>query len=92
MMTRPHVTIVGASAARRRQAITPNALLGRVSALVIMATFGTRPIGAAIGAAVGGRFGAEARLLVALAGFALQFVVILGSTVARLSKLPELAV
>jgi hypothetical protein len=68
--------------------IPPNAMLGRVSALVIMATFGARPIGAAIGA----QFGNEACLLVSLAGFGVQFLLITGSSVARLQKLPELAV
>ena len=34
-----------------RQAVTPNAMLGRVSAVILTATFGARPVGALIGAA-----------------------------------------
>ncbi|HEV2673582.1 MAG TPA: MFS transporter [Aliidongia sp.] len=72
-----------------RQAVTPEALLGRVSAIITMATAGARPIGAAIGAAIGGGYGASACLLVAVAGFAIQALVILVSPVARLAALPE---
>ncbi|MCK3778589.1 hypothetical protein MZK49_17945 [Ensifer sesbaniae] len=32
-----------------RQTVTPNAMLGRVSAFITTATFGARPIGAALG-------------------------------------------
>jgi predicted MFS family arabinose efflux permease len=74
-----------------RQAVTPDALLGRVSAIVTMATAGARPLGAAIGAAVGGGYGAEACLLAAVAGFVVQALVILASPVARLAILPERA-
>jgi predicted MFS family arabinose efflux permease len=35
-----------------RQVVTPSAMLGRVSALIMTATYGARPIGAAIGALV----------------------------------------
>jgi hypothetical protein len=41
-----------------RQTVTPPNLLGRVSAINIMA-YGSRPVGAAIGALVAGLFGAE---------------------------------
>jgi predicted MFS family arabinose efflux permease len=71
-----------------RQAVTPEALLGRVSAIITMATAGARPLGAAIGAAVGGGYGAEACLLVAVLGFVIQALVILASPVARLATLP----
>ena len=40
-----------------RQAVTPNAMLGRVSALIMTATFGARPLGAAIGATVAAQLG-----------------------------------
>jgi predicted MFS family arabinose efflux permease len=72
-----------------RQTVTPPHLLGRVSALNIVA-YGARPIGAAIGAAVGGLYGAEACLVVACAGFFIQAVTILISPVARLTRQPEM--
>ena len=71
-----------------RQAVTPADRLGRVGAIVTMATAGSRPLGAAIGAAVGAAYGAETCLLVSLAGFAIQAAVILASPVARLIALP----
>jgi predicted MFS family arabinose efflux permease len=78
------------STATLRQTITPRALLGRVSSINMLA-YGSRPIGAAIGAAVGGLYGAERALLVAAAGFLVQAVVILISPVPRLARQPELA-
>ena len=72
-----------------RQTVTPAHLLGRVSALNIVA-YGARPIGAAIGAAVGGLYGAEACLAVACAGFLIQAVTILVSPAVRLTRQPEI--
>ena len=72
-----------------RQAITPNAMLGRVSALVMTATFGARPVGAAIGAFVAARFGVAACLIVATGGFLIQLLVIAASPVPKLRGLPE---
>jgi len=71
-----------------RQTVTPAHMLGRVSAIFLMAQ-GCRPIGAAIGAAVGAIWDMETCLIVAAAGFLLQALVILGSTVSRLTALPE---
>jgi predicted MFS family arabinose efflux permease len=70
-----------------RQTVTPPALLGRVSAINIVA-YGARPIGAAIGAAVGGLYGAQVCLVVAALVFALQAVIILLSRVSRLREQP----
>jgi predicted MFS family arabinose efflux permease len=67
-----------------RQIVTPRDLLGRVSAIDIMA-YVSRPFGAAIGAFVGGYYGAEACLVVAGIGFLIQAVVILTSPVIRLA-------
>lgn len=74
-----------------RQAVTPNAMLGRVSAFITTATFGARPIGAALGAIVATRFGVEACLAVAAVGFLIQFLVIIASGVPQLRALPEAA-
>ena len=51
-----------------RQSVTPPRLLGRVSAINIM-SYGARPVGAALGAVVGGFYGAEACLYLAVAIF-----------------------
>jgi predicted MFS family arabinose efflux permease len=72
-----------------RQAITPNALLGRVSAVILTATFGARPVGALIGAALAARVGVEACLWVSTAGFAVQFAVLFSSPVLRLRSQPD---
>jgi len=77
------------STATLRQTITPRALLGRVSAINITA-YGARPVGAAIGAFVGGVYGAETCLVVAAFAFFIQAVVILTSPVPRLARQPQL--
>lgn len=70
-----------------RQLVTPTDLLGRVSAINIVA-YGARPIGAAIGAVIGGIFNAQVCLIVAALAFALQAAVILLSRVPRLVGQP----
>jgi predicted MFS family arabinose efflux permease len=72
-----------------RQMVTPSLLLGRVSAINI-ATYGSRPLGAAVGALVGGLYGAETGLVVAAVGFLIQAVVILASPVRRLARQSEM--
>jgi len=72
-----------------RQTVTPPDLLGRVSAINIMAQ-GARPIGAGIGAFIGGSFGTELCLVVAAFGFLAQAAVILVSPVLRLAHQPEM--
>ncbi len=73
-----------------RQSVTPPRLLGRVSAINIMA-YGARPLGAGLGAVVGGVWGAEACLYLAVAGFALQALVIWMSRAVDLAQQPEMA-
>ncbi|TNC11055.1 MFS transporter [Methylobacterium terricola] len=70
-----------------RQAVTPAALLGRVSGLAVM-TQGARPLGAALAALVGGLAGAEACLVLAVGIFALQALLIWTSPAVRLARLP----
>ena len=72
-----------------RQVVTPDHLLGRVSAINSVA-YGARPLGSAIGAAVGGLYGAPACLVIAAIGFLLQAAVILISPVVRLERQPEM--
>jgi hypothetical protein len=71
-----------------RQTVTPPDLLGRVSAINIMA-YSARPLGSAIGALIGGLYGAPACLVVAVAGFVLQALIIVRSPVVALTRQPE---
>ncbi|KIZ47983.1 MULTISPECIES: MFS transporter [Rhodopseudomonas] len=70
-----------------RQAVTPPSLLGRVSAINIM-SYGARPVGAGLGALVGGLWGAEICLYLAVVGFAAQALVILLSPAVSLIEQP----
>ncbi|MBZ6077477.1 MFS transporter [Microvirga puerhi] len=72
-----------------RQTVTPIALLGRVSALVMTATAGARPIGAVLGGAIGAAFGLQACIAVAAIGFVIQLLIIASSPVSKLAALPE---
>jgi hypothetical protein len=72
-----------------RQAVTPPSLLGRVSAINIVA-YGARPIGAGIGAVVGATYGAEACLAVAALLFFAQMAVIWLSPAVGLARQPEM--
>jgi predicted MFS family arabinose efflux permease len=72
-----------------RQSVTPPRLLGRVSAINIL-SYGARPLGSAIGAVVGGLYGAEACLYLAVAIFGAQALVILLSPAVTLSRQPDM--
>jgi predicted MFS family arabinose efflux permease len=71
-----------------RQSVVPATMLGRVSAVFLTINTGARPIGAALGGAVGAVWGEPACLLLALAGFALQAAIIFASRIAALHRLP----
>jgi predicted MFS family arabinose efflux permease len=72
-----------------RQSVTPPRLLGRVSAINIL-SYGARPLGSAIGAIVGGLYGAQACLYLAVAIFGAQALVILLSPAVALSRQPDM--
>jgi predicted MFS family arabinose efflux permease len=72
-----------------RQSVTPPRLLGRVSAINIM-SYGARPVGAALGAIVGGLYGAELCLYLAVAIFGAQALVILLSPAVGLIRQPDM--
>jgi predicted MFS family arabinose efflux permease len=72
-----------------RQAVTPRDLLGRVSAVSVL-TQGARPLGAGLGALVGGMLGAEACLLVAAMGFVAQAAIIWTSPAIGLARQPRM--
>lgn len=71
-----------------RQAVTPQALMSRVSAVIMTLTYGARPAGAAIAAVLGARYGASVCIVAAAIGFALQLTIILSSRVPRLPAIP----
>ena len=72
-----------------RQAVTPGHALGRVSAIMMTAASGSRPVGAAMGARVGATYGAETCLVVAALGFLVQAGLILTSPVPHLARQPD---
>ena len=72
-----------------RQSVTPPSLLGRVSAINIM-SYGARPLGSALGAIVGGLYGAEACLYLAAAIFGAQALVIWVSPAVALARQPDM--
>jgi len=67
--------------------VTPPRLLGRVSAINVL-SYGARPLGSALGASVGGLYGAEICLYLAFAIFATQALVILLSPAVTLVRQP----
>jgi len=73
-----------------RQTIVPHHLLGRVSSIHIMA-FSARPFGSAIGALIGGLYGAKVCLVAATVGFAIQATWMLMSPTVRLRSQPAMA-
>jgi MFS family permease len=73
-----------------RQSVTPDHLLGRVSAVIATATWGCRPIGAAVGALIGGTYGVETCIVAAALGFLIQAGIILASPVPRLARQPAM--
>jgi predicted MFS family arabinose efflux permease len=72
-----------------RQSVTPPRLLGRVSAINIM-SYGARPVGALTGAVIGGLYGAETCLYLAVAIFGAQALVILISPAVALARQPDM--
>src|SRR5499427_8955638 len=72
-----------------RQSVTPPRLLGRVSAINIL-SYGARPLGSALGAIVGGFYGAEACLYLAVAIFGAQALVIWLSPAVALARQPDM--
>lgn len=72
-----------------RQSVTPFAMLGRVSATITTAGFGSRPVGAALGGTIGSLFGIHVALEAAALLFITQAAWIWTSPVAKLDTQPE---
>jgi predicted MFS family arabinose efflux permease len=71
-----------------RQAVTPQALLGRVSATMTTAMYGMRPLGALAGGFAGEWLGLERAIWLPIVLFALSLVAILASAMPRLKVMP----
>jgi MFS family permease len=71
-----------------RQAVTPPDLISRVSAVIMTMTYGARPVGALIAAAIGSVYPPEYCILAAATGFIAQLAVIVFSKVPKLVSVP----
>ena len=72
-----------------RQSVTPNNMMGRVTAILIVAGTGARPLGALLGGFVGEMGSDLTCLLVVVAGFVTQAIVITFSKVRSLKTLSQ---
>jgi len=73
-----------------RQIVTPGGLIARVSSVIMTATFGARPLGAALGAWLSATFGIASCLIGAAIGFSIQLGIIALSAPARLPSIDAL--
>ncbi|MGG4662596.1 MFS transporter [Providencia vermicola] len=74
-----------------RQAVTPNLLIGRVSALMLTTSFGARPLGSAIAAIIAALYGVEYCLWAAVFFFVIQLGIISQSPVRALKAMPAIS-
>ena len=74
-----------------RQTVTPAKLLGRVAAMIQVAIYGVRPLGALAGGATAAAFGLDAAMALVAAAFALSLAVPLTSALGRLRVMPAAA-
>ena len=74
-----------------RQLVTPLGMLGRVGAVIQLAIYGVRSLGALTGGFVAARFGGEAAIGLVLALFAASTLVIPLSALGRLRAMPHAA-
>jgi predicted MFS family arabinose efflux permease len=83
----PPVWVVAATTLR--QAVTPNDLMGRISAAFLTVNAGARPVGAALGGLVASTYGSTLCLVAITLGFVVQAIIITASPIRTLRKLPE---
>ena len=74
-----------------RQAITPDRMLGRMNATMRLIVWGTIPIGALLGGALGTLVGLQTALWVSAVGASLSFLPVLFSPVRSLREIPAQA-
>ena len=72
-----------------RQLVTPPGLLGRVGAVVQLAMYGVRSLGAVLGGWVASRYGFDAALWLVIILFICSTLTVPLSALGRLAKLPE---
>ena len=72
-----------------RQAITPDAMLGRMNATMRFVVWGTMPVGALVGGILGGTIGLRETLLVGAIGESLAVLFVALSPVRTLRTIPE---
>ena len=75
-----------------RQTLVPARMLGQVSAIFLTVNTGARPLGAALGGVIGAHWGEAACIALAAVGFVVQALLITGSPVRVLRRLPAPAV
>jgi predicted MFS family arabinose efflux permease len=71
-----------------RQTLVPARVLGQVSAIFLTVNTGARPLGAALGGVIGAHWGEGACIALAAVGFVVQALLITGSPVRVLRRLP----
>jgi MFS family permease len=72
-----------------RQAVTPDHLLGRMNATMRFLVWGTQPIGAIVGGALGSSLGARTTLVIGAVGGSLAFLAVLLSPLRTMRELPS---
>ncbi|ROO60978.1 hypothetical protein EDC02_2899 [Micromonospora sp. Llam0] len=73
-----------------QQRVTPDRLLGRMSATVRFVQWGSMPVAALLGGTLGGLFGASAVLWIGTAGMTAAFLPALLSPLRTTYRLPEI--
>jgi Na+/melibiose symporter-like transporter len=81
--------LFGINAGSIEQAITPDALRGRVGAASDLLSYGIEPLGLVLGGALGGVIGLRETVVVSVIGTALSLLWFIRSPVPRLRELPE---
>jgi MFS family permease len=81
--------LFGINAGSIQQAITPDALRGRVGAASDLLSYGIEPLGLVLGGALGGVIGLRETVVVSVIGTALSLLWFIRSPVPRLRELPE---
>ncbi|MGL4240749.1 MAG: hypothetical protein ACRCTI_06510, partial [Beijerinckiaceae bacterium] len=74
-----------------RQLVTPHGMLGRVGAVIQLAIYGVRSLGALVGGHIAAHYGFEAGIWLVVGLFALSTLTVPLSALGSLARLPESA-